>query len=726
MIESKIDALLEEVDELDDDEDDGGRMVSPAFVDIAQKRNDSLSQSRNNIADQMKVCKTMGIPFDGTLDILEDQYEILCDEPLQKLHKTHVKAYRARDKKSPDRKLYAAICHPEHPPRISELEKFKRVDLDSMIAPIAHGVVKVSAADEYRYVFIFREPDGRRLSDIFKEYQILKDEYFLVNILAPLTEIVEKLSIHNLCHGYIHPENIWLSGNKLTLGESFTAPCGIHQEYIYEPPERAAAQLEGKGKGNNKTDVYALGVLGIESTFGLVKIREMGQNVFVETLLEHGAVYLMSMKRSIPNSISDYILGSLNSQLADRWNGDFLTNWMGGKRYNLVQMSSSTEASRPMEFSNNSYYSARSLAHGFFKHWDAAKDYVRHATIGRWLEQNLNKKEQSTQLQRAIDNTGGKKSSANKHNGELVARTILILDSTGPIRIDRSSFHISSLGYMIATALFSKDTDTMNAILNAISYDLPTLQADLDTTVYNENADILWILDKARQNLQKKAFGFGIERALYDLNPNLPCMSPLTQGYFINNNRELLLTLNHLSLAKGVNDSLMDRHLAAFCASRASIFKDIKFKALTKFPELANNAELHVIQILAHAQRTEKLKKLQGLAHWAAIRAHRLLDDIQGIKMRDAMGQELKKAAEMGNLSQVLHYFINTPALRSDREGFEAACKLFASTSMKIHKMKNVEHLKSAANRKGTAIAAIISFAVLVFSVYFAIKDHFL
>ena len=725
MIESKIDALLEEVDDLED-EDDAARMVSEAFVEVVQKRNDMLDSSLNNIAEQMKVCKTVGIPFDGTVDILDGQYEILCDEPLSKLNKTHVKAYKVKDQKSPDRNLYAAICHPEHPPRISDLDKFKRIDIYSFTTPVAHGVVKVSAMDEYRYVFIFSVPQGKRLSELFREHQILKDEYFLTNILAPLAEIVEKLGVHNLCHGHIHPDNIWIGNNKLFLGESVTAPCGIHQEYIYEPPERVSAQLEGKGKGSNKTDVYALGVLGLESTFGLTKIREMSEKMFTDALLEHGAVYLMSMKRRIPNSISDYILGSLNSNLSERWNGDFLTNWMGGKRYNLVQMSSSTEASRPMEFANNSYYSARSLAHGFFGHWGAAKDFVRHATIGRWLEQNLNKKEQSTLLQRSIDTTGGTKASANKHNGELVARAILILDSSGPMRVDSVSFHISSTGYMIANALFSKNTEMMNAILNAINYDLPTLQADMNTTIYNENADILWILDKARQNLQKNSFGFGIERALYDMNPNLPCMSPLTEGYFISNNRELLLTLNHLALAKGPDDSLMDRHLAAFSASRSSMFKDIKFKALVKFPELANNAELHVIQILAHAQKTEKLKKLQGLAHWAASRAHRLINDIHGIKMREAMGQELQKAAEMGNLSQVLHYFINTPALRSDQEGFERACKLFASTSMKIHKMKSVEHLKTAANRKGTAIAAIASFAILVFSVYFAIQEHFL
>ena len=43
--------------------------------------------------------------------------------------------------------------------------------------------------------------------------------------------------------------------------------------------------------------------------------------------------------------------------------------------------------------------------------------------------------------------------------------------------------------------------------------------------------------------------GFGIERCLYELNPSLPCMSPLVARLHANGVHTLLLALNRVATA---------------------------------------------------------------------------------------------------------------------------------------------------------------------------------
>ena len=76
-----------------------------------------------------------------------------------------------------------------------------------------------------------------------------------------------------------------------------------------------------------------------------------------------------------------------------------------------------------------------------------------------------------------------------------------------------------------------------------------------------------WILtasetvDKAANYLFDTASGFSIERCVYELNPALPCLSPLLKGRVPLQPRELMECIERHA---ATGELLFDRHIAAF------------------------------------------------------------------------------------------------------------------------------------------------------------------
>src|SRR3546814_19923304 len=68
--------------------------------------------------------------------------------------------------------------------------------------------------------------------------------------------------------------------------------------------------------------------------------------------------------------------------------------------------------------------------------------------------------------------------------------------------------------------------------------------------------------------MDRTGTGYGMERVAYELNPNLPCRSPLFEADYVSDIGELLPAFDRLA-ERGVEiRHLLDRHAGAFIATR--------------------------------------------------------------------------------------------------------------------------------------------------------------
>src|SRR5690606_33117998 len=77
--------------------------------------------------------------------------------------------------------------------------------------------------------------------------------------------------------------------------------------------------------------------------------------------------------------------------------------------------------------------------------------------------------------------------------------------------------------------------------------------------------------DRLRPYLRMSGLGFGIERILYDLNPDMPCLSPLFANTYVYTLQDLLKQLDALAPSRAKDEDPIDVHIAAFITSKVNM-----------------------------------------------------------------------------------------------------------------------------------------------------------
>lgn len=697
---------------------EGGEVI--AFVD-EEKRGRDIEQTRQEIIRKLQSYTPVKDTTQAPIDRLNDRYTLQCSQPLPQFSYGNVRAYAVTDDRSNDIPLYAAVCDPARPYRHRALSTLQRLESPHLIKIVDHGIVNVSALGECRYAIIYEQPKGRPLSELLAEKAQYSERQLVDQILTPLAEVITALEGAGVNHGRIDPENIFI-GEKLVLGECIGEPSSFSRRFLYEPIERQLTMPQGAGGGATKLDTYALGVLAIETLFGFSRLKDPSKELYTGYVLAQGSYNTLTTGLSFSDSMADFLIGTLNDNSAERWSSSQINVWLGGKRFNLLKPSVPREATRPFEFDGQQFFSRRALAQSFFVKWDQACNFVRDGKIDRWLDQGVHNKDSADTVRRAINSTGGADSKNPRHNSELLARLITILDPGGPLRLEHLSFTPDGLGLMIADAMRGKKQRELGLVKDILDFNLLNFWAERQAgNVNDESNDALWKLQKQRHFLNLKGMGFGMERLMYDLNPHLPCMSASFIGNHISTLPDMLYTLDALARSKGDNTAFTDRHLAAFVASHAGIMKEVSLKEQQHHAGLLQDPEITVMVILAKAQEKAGIKQLKGLSYWAALRMIDLVKSIHSAQTRKQVCRDIFAAAEHGHIGYVLQVLLNAKVLNGDQTGFEKAQKTFQMNRARINELKNRTKIRNKAEHTGLSIASVIAMMMLAASLFSAL-----
>lgn len=184
-------------------------------------------------------------------------------------------------------------------------------------------------------------------------------------------------------------------------------------------------------------------------------------------------------------------------------------------------------------------------------------------------------------------------------------------------------------------------------------------------------AQFLYQDPSLRKFEETEAIGYGIERCLYELNPELTCLSPSLIHAAVLTPTEALLALEEVASQPNRPSFPVDRHLAAFLMSRWREMNFLDMRDMGKPQRETKN--LATLRILAGIQTQFKLKELPNLCHWMAELCAPLITHYHNLKARAGVQEEMKKAMKTGQLAKLVQILENRQALSQDREDYQAA-----------------------------------------------------
>ncbi|MBN66238.1 MAG: hypothetical protein CMM94_01550, partial [Rickettsiales bacterium] len=658
--------------------------------------------------------------LEDTYDTLHERYIIHVGEALPHLNSGTAKAYKATDQQQTDRVAYALIVPHSIPYRADTANALTNVDHPNMVALYDKGPVRLSNMGEACMCFIFQQPVGQQLSQIIQKGPMHEHEA-VDKYLLPLAEALAFLREKGVVHGTLNPQNIFV-GDKIMLGECISEPCGYSQPFIYEPIERALCEPMGKGVGDRKADAYAFGVIGYELIYGLDTLRSMPQDKYLRTLMDHGSYHLFSHKREFSELFDDLFRGTLVENNPERWNTEQIAQWAHGKRFNLIHPAAPRESSRPVTVDEKDYFNRRALANGIQKNWRQAGKHLRASKLGRWLEMSTRDNDAAEMVGRMIDTIS---LTDTKIISETLGRIIAVLDPYGPMRYRDIACHVDGLGPLVAHYYKEGRHEELQHIITMIQNDLPSFWVERSEEPRSpEINDALWHLQKVRPTLNLKSLGFGMERLLYELNPELPCQSDLVKAYYVQDIPTLLTTLDALAPRLAKSHPLIDRHIAAFITTRLKTAKEIKVREIEALSSLRGNQELVCMKIMAHAQDKQKKASLPGLAAWVGLRVADLADRIHNRRIRKKIRMQLKAAASLGHIASVLATLLKREVADTDEHGFNRAAQLYRYNDQKINLMKSPKTIDQMANDLGARMAVFMAYTILGVTFFVLVNQY--
>lgn len=645
-----------------------------------------------------------------------DGYALQLSQSLPALSTESAAACAAIHPRYEAQALYAVVCSGTLPLRLKPMEKLKAVTNPHLCGLVAYGEAWISTLGQRRMVAVFERPKGMPLQELVADGKRYPERFIADHVLSPLVAALQKYHEHAMPHGRIHMRSVYYQ-DKTMLGEAVTEPCGYSQDFYCEPPERISVLPYAKGESHLTADSYALGLIALQLASGKLLQAKDDPAEFIRRLMHDGAYQFLTANEEFSDHLQDFLRGTLADSPHERWTLAQIRSWLDGKRFNLIQAGAPRDAGRPYVFMGHELGNMRAIAHAYFTHWETAKLDLRDNKLRRWVSTSAHRKELAEQLQRVVNNTGGGSTKNDRLQNELVSRSILHLDPTGPLRYGAVSTEIDGLGGVLAHAYRVQSQDEMRIIADIIDLDLVSIWSGLQKdTGPNEATAQVWKLQRVRMLMRINALGSGMERCLYDLNSTLACMSPLILNHHALTPADVLQALDRVASDKAQEGGPVDRHIAAFLCSRLDVTKDVRVTDLSFAPALMTDPDLIALEILRHAQAKTGNPPLKSLSLWMASRLLRVTDQFHSRELQQSMRNDVMRAASSGILARLSEVILNTEIIRDDDEGYNYARAHYARLAVKIKKLESVEVLTARSREWGNKLALCVS-ALLLFIV---------
>jgi len=660
--------------------------------------------------------------------LLDERYQISVDGALPEWDSPAAKAFAAVDLQRSTVPLFALVCEPAMPARTELMTVLRRFERPAMLRLVDWGFVPWGEGGSRRVVAIFEQPAGARLTPSLEmPVPPMTVERIAEQALRPIATALRILVGPKSAHRAIRPDNLFhgaTSKAPLVLGECVTAPAGLHQPVLFESIERGMAEPAGRGAGDVGDDLYAAGVLALYLLLGQDPAAGKSDEEILAAKLELGSYAALVGDRQIPRELMEPLRGLLQDEPRARWSLDDLDQWLGGHRTRVRKPVPQSRAARPFSFNGKSYLDTRALALAFGRDWKAASLAVSDPRLAKWIERAVREdlREEALAVTAAAKVRRASASLGAGGDSRLVANACLVLDPSGPIRLNGMSIMADGLGTALAAA--RDDPARMKDVAEILRLELPLLWYRLQHGGGFVGPNWERRMRRLSQYLKQAGPGYGVERCLYELNPSLPCQSPVLRDAHVIGLDDFLAALEAYAATADHDGLPLDRHMAAFVGARCG--GDVE-SALAALGDRNDGARVAAgaIALLGVVQKRTRIRNLPHLSRWMGKLTAPVIAGFRNRPLRQKLRAQAASMVKAGSLSGLHKILVNDRLRRWDANAATLARAEFTALNTEIARYEvGARQYILRARSTGHLIAAFLSGAIALWALVALVLNY--
>lgn len=633
-------------------------------------------------------------------------------------------AYRAELVSDKNRPLMALICDPHLPVRADKILTLRTLETRMLLKPHDWGVSDWPIENRRCPIVIVDRPLGSRvMPSLDARMRPMNEDLVARLLIRPAAEFLELIANQNLTHRAIRPDNVFYSDaeqTRMVLGDCISSPPAIAQPTVFETIESGMALPAGRGDGSSTNDLYSLGVTILSLLIGHVPMAEMTDEQIIKEKLTHGSYNALVGRERLSLTMMEVLRGLLNDDPKERWAVSDLMFWSYGRRQNPKPAAVPRKANRPFVFDGREYQTTRDLSNAFANNWDAAVTPIKDGSLNVWLRRGFSDEELIESVNEAMTDPLG----IERTDDWLVSRVCIALDPNAPLRYRELKATVEGLGVLIGHYL---DDEGMRDLFSKVLRDqLHGFWLKNQRRPTEAQEKFVAEYDRSRTITDRIGLGLGIERVAYDLNPNLPCRSPILANDYVVEANGLLPALEHMAMSGVEFTSLVDRNIAAFLAS------EMARQVQADLRDLDNKVDPHVsliasVKILSTVQDRVSKTEFVDLVGAVSTMLEPSVKRFHSRTVRKRVRDRLKKATRSGRLARLVEAINDPRDVAADAGAFQQATAVYARTVMEDQRLEYEKtHREYFAREMGaqmsatvsgviTCIASVLIFVVMMF-----------
>jgi hypothetical protein len=650
--------------------------------------------------------------------IIRDRFLIDTGAPLPELDSPSAKAFNVEDRQDLGRKLFGLVCTPDLPTRIGTMRFLKRELCQGMIPLADWDVAPWPPFGQNTMIVIYDQPLGGRVETRLARKETRITEYDVPRrLVEPLLTPLQNLEQDDAAHRAIRADNLFFMDADMTeivLGEHVTSPPGYDQPIMYEPIERAMASVEGRGSGNSVDDIFALGVTIGLLVLGHNPLAKMNDEDQIKRRLEQGSYAAIFGDARVPLPLLEPLRGMVNDDPETRWDFPEMSNWLTGQRSGSIKKKRMEKADSPFSFRRQDFISPRVLAIQFCKHVSEAAKAIQDNSFDTWLKRGLGDKAKADAVKSVIQGALFHKDGFQGSDDYLVSKVSTILDPNAPIRY--KGFTLMPDGYGTFTAIQVVRNNNKEIVTQLLNHDIPAMWLNLQEQTFPGASNLTQAFAKLKGFLSINDPGYGIERLMYEICPSLPCHSPLLEKSCVVAIEHLLPALDMVSKHTDTQKSPVDRHIAAFIASRFDQDIHPHLKALAAPKE--ETSTVGMLSLLAFLQWKLRQPAMLGLSSWVGGLLGPAINSYHNRITRAEIEKNIPSLVRKGSLPELFDLVDNAERRQEDRDGYAEAQEEWLSAEEEIRDIEGAGNERlTKAERTGQQAAAMISILMAITTV---------
>lgn len=645
----------------------------------------------------------------GEALLLEGRIAVYPQMPLPDFNAGGAEAFAAEIRGMSGSDMIALICTNSFLPRLDTVSALRTIDNPAFPRLREAGVLAWPARNGSFFAAAYERPNAPRYWQHLKEsHPPMSEDVLNHYFITPLIRGLLELQRTGVIHGSIRPNNIYWRHASTTppqFGDCLSLPCGFEQPVLFETIERGMSAPAGRGAGLHVDDCYALGVTLALVILGENPLAEIDDRTILASKLERGTFNTLIGTRHLAPSHIELLRGLLTDDSTQRWTASDLEQWLSGRRLTPKSSDVGRRASRHFDVGGKEYWRVRPLAQALIENATDAVKIIENGSLEKWLMRSLGDEERAKLVGECTEETKAK-GKGGHYEDQTIARVALALDPDGPIRYRGVSVLPAGVASFLAYTLLSNGN--VQVISELIASGLVGAWASAQRDMPSELLPTIQQIDRMRIHIDRTSFGNGVERVLYELNPYLPCFSPMLRQYCVVGARVMLATLERVAATPGHPLEPMDRHIAAFLLVRDKRSEAL-FNAMSP-GELPLRRGIAMLTLFSELQYRYGPDKAPAMAAWLLPMLEPNLRHFISRPLQEKVRREVKEATAQGNLGAMIHAVDDPRRIQMDEQDFLRARLMYQDIVREIAQIDKTLRDKNNVGRSlGRPVAATIA-----------------